>query len=430
MSSLLQHKLMSATEAIDLLGDGQTVVVPTGAGEPPTLLTELSKRRREFHGVTVSQILATCPFDYFDAETADNVRHSAYFLGGAARPGAREGYGDVVPTHFSMIPEMLRRGVLPVHAVFSVCSPPNENDYVYLGLAADYTMAAISRARTVVLEMHPGVPQTNGMCRVHLSEVTGIVESRGDLTEIGPNPIGPTEIAIAEHVAELIPDGATLQIGYGSIPDAIVQQLTHKHDLGVHTEMFGNGLLDLIESGAVTNERKSLHTGQTVLTFAMGSLRLYEYLHRNPKMLILPVDLVNDPYLAGQNDLLHSINGSLQIDLIGQCGSESLGSVPYSGTGGQTDFVRAANRSRGGKSFIVLPSTAKGGTISRIVPVLAPGTHVTTPKNDTDLVVTEFGVARLRGKNLNQRARELIAIAHPDFRDELLHAATALNLVY
>ncbi len=421
---------MSAAEAVDHVGNDQTIVVPTAAGEPPTLLGELSKRRRELHGVIVSQILATKRFDYFDAETAANVRHSAYFLGSAGRQGAREGYVDVIPTHFSMIPGMLRSGVLPVDVVMSTCSPPNDQGYVYLGLAADYTMAAISRARTVLLEMHPLVPQTNGLCRVHLSEVTGIVESRGALTEAPPNPIGATEVAIAEHVAQLIPDGATLQIGYGSIPDAIVKQLTTKRDLGVHTEMFGNGLLELIESGAVTNERKALHTGQSVMTFALGTQHLYEYLHRNPTMLMLPVDQVNDPYLAGQNDLLHSINGSLQVDLIGQCGSESLGPVPYSGTGGQTDFVRAANRSRGGKSFIVLPSTAKGGTVSRIAPVLSPGTHVTTSKNDTDLVVTEFGVARLRGRPLNERARALIAIAHPDFRDELTRAAKAMDLIY
>lgn len=420
---------MSASEAIDLVRDGETIVVPSAAGEPPTLLTELSRRRREFHDVTVAGILATGSFDYFDPETADNVRHCAYFLGAAARPGARAGYVDVMPTHFSMIPEMLRRGVLPVDMVMSTCSPPNEDGYVYLGLAADYAMAAISRAETVLLEMHPLVPQTNGQCRVHLSEVTGVVESLGELIEVPPGRIGPTEVAIAEYVAELIPDGATLQIGYGSIPDAIVQQLTDKRDLGVHTEMMGTGLLDLIESGAVTNERKTLHTGQSVMTFAMGTRRLYESLHRNPTMLMLPVDLVNDPYLAGQNDLLHSINGSLQVDLIGQCGSESLGPLPYSGTGGQTDFVRAANRSRGGKSFIVLPSTAKDGTISRIAPVLSPGTHVTTSKNDTDIVVTEYGVAFLRGKTLDERARALIAIAHPDFRAELTYAAKELNLI-
>ncbi len=430
MTSLYEHKLMTVADAVDHVLDGQTIVLPTGAGEPPDIMHELSRRRREFHDVTVSQILATQPFDYFDAHTAGNVRHTAYFLGSAARTGAREGHVDVVPTHFSMIPEMLRRGVLPVDVVYSTCSPPNDEGYVYLGLAADYTMAAIRRARTVVLEMHSGVPQAYGQCRVHLSDVTGIVESRGRLSEVGANEVGPTERAIAEYVADLIPDGATLQIGYGAIPDAIVQLLTTKHELGVHTEMFGNGLLDLIESGAVTNERKKIYPGQTVATFALGTQRLYDYIHRNPRVVILPVDLVNDPYLAGQNDLLHSINGSLQIDLIGQCGSESLGSVPYSGTGGQTDFVGAANRSRGGKSFIVLPSTAKGGTISRIVPVLSPGTHVTTPKNDTDMVVTEYGVARLRGKTLNQRARELIRIAHPDFRDELTHAAKELHLIY
>jgi acyl-CoA hydrolase len=217
-------------------------------------------------------------------------------------------------------------------------------------------------------------------------------------------------------VADMIGDGATLQIGYGGIPDAVVMQLSSKHDLGIHTEMIGDGILALVECGAVTNRKKTLLPGKMVATFALGSRRLYRFMHHNPMLEMHPSNFTNDPYIAGQNDNLMAINATLQIDLLGQCGSESIGHLPYSGTGGQVDFVRAANRSRGGKAFIVLPSTAKDGAISRIVPCLSPGTHATTSKNDVNYVVTEYGVAQLRGKSAKQRAHALIGIAHPDYR--------------
>lgn len=235
--------------------------------------------------------------------------------------------------------------------------------------------------------------------------------------------------AIGKHVADMIPDGATLQIGYGGIPDAVVMQLTHKHDLGVHTEMVGDGIMTLVEAGAITNARKNFMPGKMVATFALGSKKLYQFLHRNQALEMHPVSLTNDPYIAGQNDDLHAINATMQIDFLGQCGSESLGFLPYSGTGGQTDFVRAANRSKGGKAFIVLPSTAKNDTISRIVPCLSAGTHVSTTKNDINYVVTEFGVAQLRGKSARQRCEALIAIAHPNFRQELREAARKMKLL-
>ena len=235
--------------------------------------------------------------------------------------------------------------------------------------------------------------------------------------------------AIGKYVADLIPDGATLQIGYGGIPDAVVMQLTEKQDLGIHTEMLGDGILKLVECGAVTNRRKNFNHGKIVATFALGSRKLYEYMHRNPGLEMHPVDFTNDPYVAGQNDHLIAINATLQIDFLGQCGSESLGFSPYSGTGGQSDFVRAANRSAGGKAIIVVPSTAKDDTISRIVPVLSPGTHLTTSKNDINYVVTEFGVAQLRGKSAKQRTEALIGIAHPAFRDSLRDSARQMRLL-
>jgi acyl-CoA hydrolase len=378
--------------------------------------------------VTVFQLLPLRRAAYFDPDTTEHVRHTSAFLGGPSRPAVNEGWADYYPAHFSEIPELIRRGLLPSEVVFAHASAMDEHGFFALGLSADYTMAAISRARAVVLEVNPQVPFCFGDCHVHISQVTALVECDEPLAVLPPSTIGPVELAIGGFVADLIPDGATLQIGIGGIPDAVVQQLATKNDLGVHSEMFGDGILALLEAGVVTNQRKNLHRGKMLATFALGSHRLYQYMHRNPALEMHPVDVTNDPLLAGQNDHLHSINGTLQVDLIGQCGSESLGYRPYSGTGGQVDFIRAANRSQGGKAIIVVPSTAKNGTVSCIVPILTAGTQVTTGKNDVNYVVTEYGVAQLRGRTARDRARALVAIAHPDFRAELSEAAARMCL--
>ena len=427
--ALYDNKRMTPTDAAGLIRNGDTIVVPTGVGEPPALLHALSERRHELRDVAVSQILPLRRFAYFDPDTRANVRHDAYFFGGASRPGGQAGWIDYVPASFSELPMLLDRGLLPAEVVVSMASPMDEHGYFSLSLAPDYTMAAVRRARVVLLEVNPNVPFANGDCLVHISQVAGVVEREDALFEVGLPEIGSVQEAIGKYVADLIDDGATLQIGYGGIPDAVVMQLKHKHDLGIHTEMLGDGILSLIEAGAVTNRRKTFMPGRTVATFALGSHRLYRTMHRNPGIEMHPVDFTNDPYVAARNDNLCAINATMQIDLIGQCGSESLGHLPYSGTGGQVDFVRAANRSKGGKAFIVLPSTAKGGTVSRIAPVLSPGTHVTTSKNDINYVVTEYGVAQLRGKTAKQRAEALIGIAHPDFRGELREAARKMSLL-
>lgn len=427
--SAYQSKRMSAADAVRQVHNGDMIVVPTGVGEPPTLLAALSEQRRDFEGVQIAQILPLRKYGYFDPETAEHVRHCAYFFGGPSRPGGQGGWIDYVPAYFSELPTLIERRQLPADVVFTMASPMDEHGYFSISLAADYTMAAISRARAVVLEVNPNVPFANGNCHVHVSQVSALVESEEPVLEVGLPAIGPVQEAIGQYVADMIPDGATLQIGYGGIPDAVVMQLTHKHDLGIHTEMIGDGIMTLVESGAVTNRRKNVNRGRMLATFALGSNKLYRFMDRNPALEMHPVDVTNDPYLAGRNAQLVSINASMQVDLIGQCGSESLGHTPYSGTGGQADFVRAANRSRDGKSFIVLPSTAKENSISRIVPTLAPGTHVTTSKNDVNFVVTEHGVAQLRGKTAKQRAEALIAIAHPDFRPELRQAARAMKLL-
>ncbi|MEO8119953.1 MAG: acetyl-CoA hydrolase/transferase C-terminal domain-containing protein [Rhodoferax sp.] len=429
VQDLYQKKLGPAEDAIDQVKNGDFIIVPTGVGEPPTLLTALSEQRRRFHDVKVGQILAVRKFGYIDPETVEHVRHVAFFFGAATRVGGQSGWIDFIPSYFSEMPSLIERGQIPADVVFSLASPMDQYGYFSLSLGADYTMAAVAKARAVVLEVNPNVPFANGNCHVHISQVTALVESSEPVMEVGLPKIGPVQVAIGKYVADMIEDGSTLQIGYGGIPDAVVMQLTHKHDLGIHTEMIGDGILTLIESGVVTNRKKTYMPGKTVATFALGSKKLYQFMERNPALEIHPVDFTNDPYLAARNDKLMAINATLQIDLLGQCGSESLGHVPYSGTGGQADFVRAANRSRGGKAFIVLPSTAQNDRITRIVPTLAPGTHMSTSKNDINYVVTEFGVAQLRGKSAKQRAQEMIAIAHPDFRAELTEAAKQMHLL-
>ena len=428
VQNLYAMKRMAASDAVRLVKDGDSIMVPTGVGEPPSLLAELSTQRTSFRDVKVAQILAMRKFGYLDPQTVDHVRHVALFYGGATRAGGQQGWVDFTPNYFSEIPSLIERSQMPADVVFSMASPMDAHGYFSLSLAADYTMAAVAKARVVVLEVNPNVPFAFGNCHVHISQVTGLVESTDAVLEVGLPKIGPVQEAIGKYVADLIDDGSTLQIGYGGIPDAVVMQLTAKHDLGIHTEMIGDGILTLLESGAVSNRRKNYLPGKMVATFALGSGKLYRFMDRNPALEIHPVNFTNNPVLAGQNDNLVAINATLQIDFLGQCGSESLGYLPYSGTGGQADFVRAANLSKGGKAFIVLPSTAKDDSISRIVPMLSAGTHVSTSKNDVNYVVTEYGVAQLRGKSAKQRARELIGIAHPKFRAELAEQARRQGL--
>ncbi|MEN3931380.1 acetyl-CoA hydrolase/transferase C-terminal domain-containing protein [Microvirga sp. W0021] len=421
-------KLKAADEAVKLVQNGDVIVVPTGCGEPPTLLTALSEQRHQFKDVKVSQILPLRKFGYFDKETSQNVRPYAYFLGGPSRPIIQEGFGDYIPHYFGELPDLIRRKYIKTDVVFSLASPMDEHGYFSLSIGTDYTLDAAKNARAVVLEVNPNVPYAFGNNQIHISQVAAVVENDDPLIEVGLPEIGPIQKEIGKLIADMIPDGATLQIGYGSIPDAVVMQLNQKNDLGIHTEMVGDGILSMIESGVVNNKNKNYLPGKMVATFALGSNKLFKYMHRNPQIEMHPVDFTNDPYLAGLNDNLIAINSTMQIDFVGQCGSESQGFKPYSGTGGQSDFMRAANRSKGGKGIICMPSTAKNDTISRIAPVLSPGTHVTTSKNDINYVVTEYGVAQLRGKSAHERTRELIAIAHPKFRDELKDEAKKMGL--
>ena len=427
VKELYKEKLRSAEEAIKLIKDGDTVVV--SIGEPPAILGALSDHRWEFNDVVTTQYLAQLKLGYYDRETIDHIHQKSFFFGSATRFAGQEGWMDYIPNSFSEAPELLRRGLVACDVFCGIVSPMDEYGYFSVSIGTEYSMAAIDAARMVLLEVNPKVPYAYGNNLVHISKVSAIVEDDRPLFAVDAPPVSQLHLGMASHVAELVEDGSTIQVGFGPVPQAMVTQLHHKNDLGVHTEMISDGILSLIECGAITNRKKNFLPGKSIATFALGTQKVYDYMNRNPELEMHPVDFTNNPFIAGKNDKLISVNSTLQVDLLGQCCSESIGHIPYSGTGGQLDFVRAANVSKGGKAFLLLPSTAKNGTLSRIVPTLLPGAHVTTGKNDVNYIVTEFGVAQLRGKSAKERARELIAISHPDFRGELQEAAKKMNLI-
>ncbi len=425
---LLANKTLSAQEAVRLVYDNDNIIVPTGVGEPPALLTALSDVRHKYMGVKVWQLLAIRPYEYLDPETTQHVRHVSFFTSGTIRKGVNDGWIDLLPCHFSDIPRMIRNEDIPCDIVFAIASPMDEHGNFSLSLGTDYTHAAIEKCKRVVLEVNENVPYTFGNCHVHITEVLAVVNNNSPISNMASGDITEVETSIAKNVASLVKDGDTLQVGFGSLPDAIVNQLTAKKDLGIHTEVLSDGIISLLESGSITNAKKNVHPGKIVATFALGTQKLYQAMHNNPILEMYPAEYVNDPYVASENDNLVAINGIMQVDFTGQCAAETIGTYLYSSTGGQTDFVRAANMSKGGRAIMVLPATAKNGTVSRIAPVLTLGAHVSTHKNDVDYVVTEFGVAKLRGKTLRERAKNLINIAHPDFKEELIEQARQRNL--
>jgi len=329
-----------------------------------------------------------------------------------------DGRGSFTPCFFSEVPRLFKRGILPVDVMLLQVTPPDEQGFCSYGLSGDYTQAATEAARIVIAQMNSNLPHTGGI-KIHVDALTCIVKCDSPIVELPPPEITDVELRIGEHIASLVPDGATLQLGIGGIPAAALVSLTKKKDLGIHSEMFSDGVVDLAEAGVITNRKKTINRGKFIVTFLMGTGKLYRFVHNNPAVELHPVDYVNDPCVIGQHENMVSINSAIQVDLTGEVNAEMIGRVQFSGVGGQVDFVRGAGRSMGGKSIIALPSTAAGGKISRIVCDLDPGACVTTSRNDVHYVITEFGIADLRGKTLEQRAEALIAIAHPDFREML-----------
>lgn len=413
-------KIVTADEAVcQALHDGETIVVAHAAGAPKPLVDALASNYERFHNVKLFHLITLGDAPYCDPKMEGHFHLMAGFLGGNTRACVAEHRGDFIPVFFHRLPYYFREGLIPCDVAFIQVSKPNEAGMCSFGVSCDYTKPAAEKARVVVAEMNEQMPFIEGDNFINVKDIDYIVETNRPLYELPLPKIGDVERAIGKNVADLVDDGATLQLGIGSIPDAVLSFLGEKNDLGLHTEMFSDGAIPLIEKGVMNGKRKQIDNGLHTSTFLMGSKKLYDFANHNDSIKIAPVDYVNDPMVIGQLDNMISINSCIEVDLQGQVNSESMGLTQFSGVGGQVDYVRGAAISKGGKSIMAIPSTARKGTVSRIVANFAPGSAITTSRNDVDYIVTEYGTARLAGLSLRDRAKALIAIAHPNFRDEL-----------
>ncbi|HEX2883930.1 MAG TPA: acetyl-CoA hydrolase/transferase C-terminal domain-containing protein [Candidatus Limnocylindria bacterium] len=416
-------RIVSAPEAVACVKSGDQVFIQGGAATPTPMIEALVARARELHDVAILHVHTEGPAPHLAPEMAGHFRHRALFIGANAREAVNDGRADYVPVFLSDIPELFITGVLPLDVVFVNVSPPDAHGYCSLGTSVDCTMAALHAARTVVAQLNRSIPRTLGDSFVHVDDIDFGVELDRPPYEVPPQPFGDVERRIGEYVAELVPNGATLQMGIGTIPEAVGLALRHKRDLGIHTELFTDPVLDLVEAGAITGAAKEVNRYKIVTAFLMGSRRLYEWIDDNPMIEMRPVDYTNDTSVIRRFRKMVAINSALSIDLTGQVSADSIGTRFYSGVGGQMDFIRGAALAEEGRAIIALPSTAAGGTVSRIAPVLSEGAGVVTSRAHVRTVVTEYGVAELFGRSVRERAAALISIAHPDFRDELAHEA-------
>ncbi len=412
-------KVTTAERAVELVRSGNRVYVHQGCSTPQTLVDALVKRAPDLHDVEIVHMLTLGDAAYTHPEFQGHFRHNGFFLGGNVRQAIAEGRADYIPISLSDIEYLFLSGEMPLDVAFIQTSPPDENGFLNLGAGVDASQTAAACARYVIAEVNERMPRTLGNTRLHISRITAAVETSRPLLEVPPAAGSPVQQRIAKNVASLVPDGATLQMGIGGLPNSVWECLADHKDLAIHSELVSDGAVPLIHSGVINCARKTLHPGKIIAGFVFGSKPLFNLIHENPLFEFHPTAYVNDPFVISRNDRMMAINSALQVDLTGQVCADSIGSTPYSGFGGQLDFMRGAGRSMGGKAIIALSSTAKGGTLSRIVPVLDPGAGVVTTRADVHYVVTEHGIAYLRGKNLRQRAEALIAIADPKFRGEL-----------
>jgi acyl-CoA hydrolase/GNAT superfamily N-acetyltransferase len=385
--------------------------------------------RDDVADVEVLHIMTVGQAPYARAALEGRFRHNAFFIGSNVREAVATGQADYTPVFLSEIPGLFRSRRLPLDIALLSTTPPDAHGFCSLGVSVDIVKSAVEAADVVIAEVNPTMPRTHGAGFLHVDDIDFFVPSADPILEIPVPAIDPVSARIGQFCAELVPHGATLQLGIGAIPNATLAALRGKKDLGLHSEMISDGVIDLIESGVITCRRKTIHPGKAVTSFCMGSRRLYDFVNDNPFFEFLPTEYVNDPLIIARNDRMISINSALQVDLTGQVCADSIGSRFYSGIGGQVDFIRGASRSKEGRSILALPSTAKGGTISRIVPVLSEGAGVVTTRGDVHTVITEYGVAELKGRTIRERALALLSIAHPDFRSELLAAAKQRRFV-
>lgn len=418
---------VTAAQAVSKIASGERVFVGSGAAEPTALVEAMTARSADLRDVGVLHIFTLGAAPYAEPRYRESFRHTAFFVGPNVRQAVQEGRADFVPVFLSEVPGLFRTEY-PLDWALVQLSPPDRHGFCSVGVSADVVVAAMRSARHVVAEINPRMPRTFGDTSFHVSDLDAVVEVDRPLPELPPPPAGPVTDQIGQHVADLVRDGACLQIGIGAVPNAVLARLAGRRHLGVHTEMLTEGMVDLYQAGAIDGTAKEVLPGKIVASFAIGTRRLYDFVHDNPAVAFAGSDVVNDPFTIARNDDVVAVNGAIQVDLTGQVDSDSMGAHPYSGIGGQLDFIRGAARSRRGRPIIALPSTAEGGRVSRIVPTLTPGAGVVTSRGDVHTVVTEYGVAELHARGVQERARALIAIAHPDYRDWLTREAGRLAL--
>lgn len=412
------QRTTSVSQAVQLVKSSDLIVFSHACGEPRLLPKALVQRAGELTDVKIVHMVPMGDAIYCQEEYKESFRHIAIFSGAPTRMAIWEGRADYIPCFFNKVPSLFGTQ-LHVNVAMITVSPPDENGFCSLGVSVDYTKRAVEQAEIVIAEVNPSMPRTHGDSFVHAEEIDYFIDVEEPIYELLNGQATEVECSIGQNVASLLSDGCCLQLGIGGIPDAVLSYLVNFKDLGIHSEMISNGVMGLVEKGIINCKKKTLHTGHIVVTFMMGNQAFYQWVNDNPLIEMHTVDYVNNPYVIAQNKDMVSINSALQVDLLGQVCADTLGPKQFSGVGGQVDFVRGAQLSDGGKAIIALPSTAKEGSLSRIVAQLSTGSAVTTSRNDVDYIVTEFGIAELKGKTVRQRIYNLISIAHPGFREEL-----------
>ena len=426
--NLYASKKLSIEDAISKIQSGDKVIMGQAAGEAFPLLEELCRQKYRLKDVEIIHNIALGKSEYCFVGMEESFKYKTFFVGPGSRDAVAENRADFIPSFFWEFPRLFNEKIIPIDIALVHLSPPDEQGYLSYGVSVDYIKAAAENAKIIIAEVNEQMPYTYGST-IHISEIDYVVETNRELYVLEPPVLRDVEKKIGENVAQLITDGANLQLGIGAIPDAILHFLTDKKDLGIHTEMFSDGVVDLYNKGAITNKYNNLNPGKFTATFLMGTKKLYDFVHKNESITMYPVDYTNNVMVAGRVNNLISINAALEVDLYGQVCSDTIGYKQYSGVGGQVDFVRAAGLSKGGKTVIAMPSTARKDTISKIVLKLTEGACVTTSRHDVEYIVTEYGVAYLKGKSIEERAKLLIGLAHPNFRDQLTKEACEAGLI-
>lgn len=426
-----RSRVKTAEQAVACIESGHRVFLTGNCSVPQVIVGALVERAMSLRDVELCLLLTFGKAEYADPKLVGHLRINTLFISDNQRAAVHEGRGDFTPCFLSEVPLLFKNGHLPLDAALVHVSPPDEHGFCSFGVEVGVTKTAAQAARVVIAEVNPKMPRTLGDSFIHVSKIDHIVETDYDLPSISLAGTNELALQIAKNVAALIPDGATLQTGIGAIPDAVIRQLTDRKHLGVHTELFSDGIIDLVERGVIDGERKTLHPGKIIAGFMVGTKRLFEFVHDNPIIELHPTEYVNDPFVVAQNDRMVAINSAIEVDLTGQVCSDSIGPKIYSGVGGQVDMIYGASRSKDGLPIIALPSTVnvKGQLLSKIVPMLKHGAGVVTTRNHVHYVATEFGVAQLYGKSLRQRAKALIDVAAPEFRAELEQKAIEMRYI-